>query len=296
MESQAHGSELELATGTAAELPSDAPSTTPLALGARGRLTIRAPAGFIVVEGSEGAPTLELRGAQLGERVVVNSTDEGVDISVLPGDERAAGAWRSRLRLVVRVPPSLRTRVQLASGRVRFRGLVGAEVDLELASGIASLRDVTGLLRLRVSNGRIDANNVAGRFDMEVESGAIRVSVRGIEPGNHRLYTRFGAIRAHLAAGLAVEVVARSEHGSVRNRYPVVQNASSKLELLAASGSVRVSSDTPEAVATASTADQALGARRVLDSLRRGRISRVEAEVLLDSLGFGRVDDDRDRG
>ncbi|HEY3253712.1 MAG TPA: DUF4097 family beta strand repeat-containing protein, partial [Polyangiaceae bacterium] len=212
------------------------------------------------------------------------------------GDTHATGVWRSRLSLVVRVPPSLRIRVELASGRMRFRGLLDCAIELELASGIASLRDVAGVLALRVNNGRVDASNIAGRLDVQVENGSIRASVRGIEPGAHRMCTRYGSIRAHLAAGLSLDVVAHSQHGSVRNRYPVVHNASSKLELLADSGSVRVSSDPAESVEVPASPEQTSGARYVLDSLRRGRISREDAEALLDALGFHSADHGRVRG
>lgn len=87
-------------------------------------------------------------------------------------------------------------------------------LTLESSNGSVKARDMSGRIRARTSNGKVD---IAGQdmplIDAETSNGAIRLS-GGLLPGDHRLETSNGSIKANLSE-CPMSIVASTSNGRI---------------------------------------------------------------------------------
>ena len=150
-------------------------------------------------------------------------------------------------RLVVRVPHTIRARVETTAGSIDAESLDGCQLDLRANAGRINLDRVRGRLRLSADAGSITGRGLAGSLEADTQAGSIRLELVGLDPGEHRVHASMGSIRLELARGLAVRVESRTSMGSSRINYPAYPQAPALLRLDTDLGSIRVS----EAHATA---------------------------------------------
>jgi hypothetical protein len=163
----------------------------------------------------------------------------------VPGWDEAAFSgnfwgWPGKFRLTLYLPRAVRATVRTEAGRIRARGLAGCELSLSTDAGSIDLDDIQGRLRVRTSAGKIDGQDLAGSLDVETTAGAIRLRLRGLDPGTHRIHTDLGAVKLEIARGAAVRINARASMGATKIDFPSSPGAAAVLELSTEIGSLRV--------------------------------------------------------
>jgi hypothetical protein len=194
------------------------------------------------------SPRIEHLGIRRDSQVEVKQQDGVVKVHIgTPNrDEPEVFGWLAFLGRGVpqafrlHVPASVTARVRSDMGIIRAEGLEACDLSLATSAGMIQLQKVSGRLVLRLDAGQIRGDHLRGTFDVETSAGEVRLGIDALEPGEHRMHSRMGAVRVELAPGLKVRIVARTAMGSTRNRYPSTADAEATLKLEAELGSVRV--------------------------------------------------------
>ncbi len=129
-------------------------------IGARGRLTLRQPAGEIEIHGVEGdtARVRDRNERALADSFEILSAEGSLELRPLDQLGGLIGMWRrgTAPQLAVEVPH-------------------GATVSVEAASADVSASDLTGEKRFRTASGDVSLNRLAGAVDVTTVSGDIRI-------------------------------------------------------------------------------------------------------------------------
>jgi hypothetical protein len=248
------------------------------------------------------APRLELtRGATDTIAVQVERVGERVRVALDP--QRSFGwfgGWECRARIYV--PRDVRAHVQTNAGSVHVEHLDGCELGIKAGAGKIELRDVRGLIHLAADAGSVVGSDVAGYFDVQTQAGSVRMQIRDLQPGEHRIRASMGSVRVELARGIEVAIETHTQLGSVRNQYPSQAGARAKLVVSTEMGSVRIAegsaprvawrpparppgpAESPAPVASAVVrADPELD--RILEMVQNGQLSAHDADELLRAMG-----------
>ncbi|WP_394825135.1 hypothetical protein [Pendulispora albinea] len=143
-------------------------------------------------------------------------------------------------RVIAHVPPSVRARLRSAAARVHVERLSGCDLSIESQAASISLGNVSGKVRLETRAGRIDGHGLAGSFDVTTHAGVIRLGVRALDPGTHRVRGS-DAVRVELAPGIPLQIHARTPIGSPQLDYPSVTGAPIVLDVEAKHGEIQIS-------------------------------------------------------
>jgi len=129
-------------------------------IGARGRFTLRQPAGDVAIRGVEGevASVRNLDDRPLGESFEILAVDGSLELRPLDRLGGLLGIWR-RDRA-----PSLAVEVPH-----------GATVAVDAASADVSASDLTGEKRIRTASGDVSLTRLAGTIDVGTVSGEIEI-------------------------------------------------------------------------------------------------------------------------
>ncbi|HSL97536.1 MAG TPA: DUF4097 family beta strand repeat-containing protein [Candidatus Deferrimicrobiaceae bacterium] len=129
-------------------------------IGARGRFTLRQPAGDVAIRGVEGdvARVRNLEERPLGESFDILAAEGSLELRPLDRLGGLLGIWRrdSAPSLAVEVPH-------------------GASVTVEAASADVSASDLTGEKRIRTASGDVSLVRLAGGVDVGTVSGEIEI-------------------------------------------------------------------------------------------------------------------------
>jgi hypothetical protein len=250
------------------------------------------------------SPRLELsRGSSEGIAVHIEKVGEVVRVSLDP--ERYFNiftGWSGECRAVLYVPRDVRASMQTNAGAVSVRGLEGCELGIKANAGKIELENVYGLMHLAAHAGSIAGRGLGGYFDVEAHAGSVRLEILDLQPGEHRIRASMGSVRLALARGIDLCIETHAALGSVRNSYPVRQEAPVRLVLSTEMGSVRVEESTTyratrRATPPPSTQDrpsQPDGSKspredpeldRILKMVEAGELSAQDANELLQAMG-----------
>lgn len=129
-------------------------------IGARGRFTLRQPAGDVAIRGVEGdvARVRNLDERPLSESFEIVAAEGSLELRPLDRLGGLLGIWRrdNAPNLAVEVPH-------------------GADVTVEAASADVSASDLTGVKRIRTASGDVSLVRLAGAVDVGTVSGEIQV-------------------------------------------------------------------------------------------------------------------------
>jgi hypothetical protein len=162
---------------------------------------------------------------------------------------RSFWGWGDKLRLTAYLPRGVRATVRADAGHLRARDLLDCELSLNAEAGAIDLENVRGRMLVRAPTGKIEGRGLTGSFDMEANTGAIRLGILGLDPGRHRVRTDMGVAKIELAHGIAVRVEPRVAIGDARVDYPETAGAAAVLEVSTELGAVRVRQSREVAVA-----------------------------------------------
>jgi hypothetical protein len=207
-------------------------------IGDHGQLNVRVASAELRVAAVDGDRVVVRTpdGRSLSDRVVVETTDDGVTIR-----EREPGGLgfirgQRVVQLEIDVPPMAEVAIETASGWLDAVGLVG-EQRYRAISGDIRLRDGAGLIELTTVSGEVtielvgatdlaiksvsgDARVSGGHLDglrIATTSGDIRVDSPLVGPSN-KIETLSGDVEIATAAGMRVE--ARTVSGDLMSDLP----------------------------------------------------------------------------
>ena len=199
----------------------------------------------IVVEPiSEGeAPHLEMKSSGKPPRVLVEREGNAVRVGI--GHDSGIPLldwipWGAGSKMIVRVPPKIRGRIQTGAGTLRANDLNGCDLELATDAGTIRADRIRGKLRLRTAAGTIDGDDLAGSFDVETSAGTIDLRIGELDPGTHRVHTSAGTVRVDLARDISARIEASSSFGGSRVSFPSDRDAAASLVVTSDAGTVRV--------------------------------------------------------
>jgi hypothetical protein len=241
-------------------------------------------------------PRLELsRGSAGNVAVHVERVGEAVRVALDP-HRNWFGSWECRAK--VYVPSSVRASVETSAGSVSARGLEGCDLRIKASAGKIELDDVYGFIHLAADAGSITGRGLGGFFDVEAHAGSIRLEIRDLQPGDHRIQASMGSVRLELARGIDVCIETHTSLGSVRNNFPMRQDAPSRLVLTTEMGSIRVEEALaarpphgPEAPPRPKPPESQRATRedpeleRILKMVEAGELTAQDADELLQAMG-----------
>ena len=217
--------------------------TWPLPFGERPELEFRSDfcaAEVVPVKAGE-QPFVEVLGRGAG-RLDVDVRRDGDVVRVEVDRHRSwYGSFRQReVRVVLHVPRGLRASMRTDAGSLHARDLGTCDLALQTDAGRIDVDDVSGRFRLATDAGTIRGRGLAGSFRVETAAGTIRLAIAGVEPGEHSFRTDAGSIQISLAPGLDVRIEARTGIGSVRTSYPSRDDAPAVIRASTEVGSVKI--------------------------------------------------------
>lgn len=275
-----------------------------LPFSARAELELQTEWGSLTlqpVEAGQG-PRLELPRAST-EFIAVHVDKAGDAVRVALDPQRPFGifaGWPGEYRATLYLPRDVRASVQTNAGAVSVRGLEGCELGIKANAGKIELENVYGLMHLAADAGSVTGRGLGGYFDVETRAGSVRLEILDLQPGEHRVRATMGSVRLELAQGMDVCVETHTALGSVRNSYPVRQDAPVRLVLWTEMGSIRVDQSaivratprqtpptpaTPPTVSTPSTREADPELERILKMVEAGELSAHDADELLQAMG-----------
>jgi Putative adhesin len=218
-----------------------------LSLGPCKMLSLRATFADIqivpIAEGQEPCITAG-HGHQLDQQSVQVSI-HGEQASVTISNSLSSW-WRSLFTsrtgrdLVLYVPKDVDAEIHTSAGRVRVSQLSGCRLMIANEAGSTRLEDVQGKMILSSEAGEIRGDDLAGSFDISASAGEVRLSILGVDPGEHKIRASMGTIKLFLAKDLAVSFDTHAPMGSVKVVYPSFVNAPARLALSADMGEIKV--------------------------------------------------------
>lgn len=185
------------------------------------RIIIEGRAGFLHVEGKQGAAEVVAEGrayaprADLLKEIQLTGTRSGdvVRIVVAMPESWNHNGWDwdrgPSLDLTVSVPSNIAIEIEDTSGDLRITG-TGA-VDVKDGSGDIAMRDIGGAVRVDDGSGSLEIEQVRG--DVWIEDGSGEIDVRDVN-GSLTLEDNSGSIRAHAVTGTVH--VRRDGSGGIR--------------------------------------------------------------------------------
>lgn len=185
-------------------------------------------------------PRVEVRGAD-GDRIDISVREDSGTVKVRTR-VREDGWWGGRgdARVSLIVPPAISANLHTHAGSFDIRGLENCRLDASADAGRVRLDDVHGRLRLRSDAGQIAGKRLSGRFDVRTDAGSLKLSIDGLEPGEHRFHADVGSIRLELAPNLPVHLELRVEQGSVDSRVGDEPDAAATLRVSTDMGSIKI--------------------------------------------------------
>jgi hypothetical protein len=218
-----------------------------LSFGPCKRLSLRATfADIQIVPVAEGQQPciVAAHGYQLDpQSVQVNIHGEQASVTV---SNTLSSWWRSFWEkrtgrvLILYVPKDVDAEIHTSAGRVRVSQLSGCTLMIANEAGSTRLEDVRGKLTLSSEAGEIRGDDVAGSFDISASAGEVRLSIIGVDPGEHKIQASMGSIKLLLAKGLSVNFDTQAPLGDVRLSYPSTSNATARFSLHADLGEIKV--------------------------------------------------------
>lgn len=160
-------------------------------IGSRGTLTIRVAAAEIRLAGTDG-DRVAVRtpdGRTLSDRVVIETTDDGISIREKSGI--SFGRGHRTVQLEIEVPAEAAISVETASGWIDGQGLRGEQ---------QRYRTVSGEIGLRAGAGRIDVGSVSGDVRLDLASAAT-IGIKSVSGDVTLTGGRLDAIRVQTTSG-----------------------------------------------------------------------------------------------
>ena len=215
------------------------------AIGARGRVRLRATTGSVMLRGADGdravvriaysidAGDEEGAAAALREARVSVTRDEGrLEVDARDAEQgvraaltRLASGRHVSTSFEVEVPSAAAVRVETVSGEIVVEGLdgeqryatVSAPVEIERSAGPIAVKAVSGEISLEdCGDLRLEATSVSGDLLVQARrllstgistvSGDVHLEAAFAADGEHRVETVSGDLRAHPLGGLSVEL------------------------------------------------------------------------------------------
>lgn len=242
-------------------------------IGGHGRLTIRLASAELRLAATDGERVLVRtpNGRALPDRVIVETTDDGVSIRERDGITLSFGRGRRTVQLEIEVPALAEVTVDTASGWLDGQGLRG-EQHYRTASGEIGLRAGAGSIDVAAVSGDLTIELVAaaelgiktvsgdvaiagGRLDalrVQTTSGDVRVDSPLTGRSGHAIETLSGDV--DLVADDGIRIEARTVSGDLSSELPhrsegrmgrrtlVVGDGSIELAFRSVSGDLRVRS------------------------------------------------------
>jgi len=240
-------------------------------IGDRGRLVVRLAAAELRLAARAGheVTVSTPEGRSLPDRVIVETSDDGLTIREKEGGLLGFGGGRRVVQLEIAVPPMAEVTIETASGWLDAQGLTG-EQRYRAVSGDIRLRDVAGTIELSTVSGEV-AIDLAGATDLSLRtvsgdavvrggrldalrvgstSGDIRVDSPLAGPSGNKIETLSGDVQLVASAGMRVE--ARTVSGDLMSDLPhrsegrmgrrtlIVGDGSIELAFRSVSGDLRI--------------------------------------------------------
>jgi len=152
-----------------------------LAIAPDASFTIEVGAGSMRVEGVAGADRITVRAEIYQHRanddytLALESTDDGhARLRAHPGK----GWNRDHIDLTIRVPDSLKLRIDDGSGSIEISNLAGP-VQIDDGSGSLRIDSIDGPVRITDGSGSLRANDIAG--DLTIDDGSGSITIDGVQ-------------------------------------------------------------------------------------------------------------------
>jgi len=186
-------------------------------VGSHGRLTVRLAAAELRLAASDGDRVVVRTpdGASLSDRVVIETTDDGVTIREKEIFGLTFSIGRKVVQLEIEVPSVAEIAIDTASGWLDAEGFVGKQ----------RYRTVSGETRIRGGAGQIELNTVSGAATIEL-IGAADLTIRSVSGDADIRGGRLDALRIGTTSG------------DIRVDSPLVGRSGNTIETL--SGDVQV--------------------------------------------------------
>lgn len=161
-------------------------------IGSHGRLTIRLASAELRLAASDGDRVIirTPNGRALPDRVIVETTDDGVSIREKDGINLSFGRGRRTVQLEIDVPARADVTIDTASGWLDAQGLGGEQ----------RYRTVSGEIGLRAGAGRIDVSAVSGDVRLDLADAAT-IAIKSVSGDVSMAGGRLDALRIQTTSG-----------------------------------------------------------------------------------------------
>lgn len=209
--------------------------------------------------------------------------------------------WKKNFQahVIVHVPENVRARLRPIAASVHVEKLLDCEIDIQTEAAALVLNDVSGRIVLGTEMGRIDGTGLAGSLSVTTTAGAVRLEIRSLDPGKHRVRTSMGAAIIEVARGMPVQIDTRTTMGSSRVEATSTRGAGAILDVEADLGAIRVLESrhawiAPEVARSRPSAQSPYrsappdddSVEKILSRVAEGSLAPRDARELLRSMGW----------
>ena len=198
-------------------------------IGSRGKLTIRLASAEVRLAAAEG-DRVRVRtpdGRALPDRVIVETTDDGLSVREKDGINLSFGRGRRTVQLEIDVPALADVTIDTASGWLDAQGLRGEQ----------RYRTVSGEIGLRAGAGTIDVSTVSGDVGLDL-TGDTTLAIKSVSGDVSLAGGRLDALRVQTTSGDV-----RVDSPLVGRSGNVIETLSGDVDLLVGDG-IRVEART----------------------------------------------------
>ncbi len=205
-----------------------------VAVDSNGRVSVDNTNGHILVEAWGGSEvritaTKKARARSRGDalelldEIEIDISESGGNVTIdtiLPRGKWLRGTSAS-VEYELKVPASVALRLKSTNGKVEAEGVAG-DVELKTTNGSIYAEDLGGRLDVNTTNGRVEARGVAGPIDAKTTNGSVDLELTGSRlDEDMAISTTNGSVDLTLPSDLAARIDARAGNGRVRSDLPL---------------------------------------------------------------------------